>query len=60
MCLETQLARFNIKLYKYLLPGARCGELPLFTELPRGLILGNPHSPGGIAYHPPEHSPTNF
>jgi hypothetical protein len=23
-------------------------------------ILGNPHSPGCIAYHPPEHSPTNF
>ena len=48
MCFETQLARFNIKLQKYLLPRARCGELPLLTELPRRLILGN--SASGLAH----------
>jgi hypothetical protein len=41
MCFETQLAKLNIKLYEYLLPRARCGELPLFTRLPRRVILGN-------------------
>ena len=28
------------------------GRVPLFTELPRRVVLGNPHSPGPIALAP--------